>query len=49
MEYDKDNPVDIAVDSSRYSIGVNGSGRTVRRGWVKLHISCESLQHRGNR
>ncbi|MEM3322496.1 MAG: hypothetical protein QXY02_06050 [Conexivisphaerales archaeon] len=28
VKYDKDNPVDIAVDSSRYSIGVNGSGRS---------------------
>ncbi|MEM3321933.1 MAG: hypothetical protein QXO68_03135 [Conexivisphaerales archaeon] len=26
VKYDKDNPVDIAVDS--YSIGVNGSGRS---------------------
>ncbi|MEM3556319.1 MAG: hypothetical protein QW839_00265 [Conexivisphaerales archaeon] len=28
VKYDKDNPVDIAVDSSRYSTGVNGSGRS---------------------
>ncbi|MEM0097651.1 MAG: hypothetical protein QXH39_06430 [Conexivisphaerales archaeon] len=45
MEYDKDNPADIAVDS--YSTLMNGSNR--RRGWVKLHISCESLQRGGNR
>ncbi|MEM3214944.1 MAG: hypothetical protein QXH39_04845 [Conexivisphaerales archaeon] len=47
MEYGNDNPVDIAVDSSRYLTGVNGSDR--RRGWVKLHISCESPQCGGNR
>ncbi|MEM3321567.1 MAG: transposase [Conexivisphaerales archaeon] len=49
VKYDKDNPVDIAVDSSGIKIFNRGEWIrqkwAVRRGWVKLHISCDIANH----
>ncbi|MEM0272732.1 MAG: transposase [Thermoprotei archaeon] len=49
VKYDKDNPVDIAVDSSGIKIFNRGEWirqkLAMRRGWVKLHISCDIANH----
>jgi hypothetical protein len=49
VKYDKDKPVDIAIDST----GIKAFNRgewirqkwAVRRGWVKLHITCDISNH----
>ncbi|MDG7037610.1 MAG: IS5 family transposase [Nitrososphaerota archaeon] len=49
VKYDRDKPVDIAIDST----GIKAFNRgewirqkwAVRRGWVKLHITCDIPNH----
>ena len=50
VKYDKDKPVDIAIDST--GIKAFNRGEWIRqkwiierRGWVKLHISCDIANH----
>ena len=49
VKYDKKHPADIAVDSSGIKIFNRGEWVrqkwAVRRGWVKLHISCDIVNH----
>ncbi len=49
VKYDKDVPVDIAIDSTGIKAFNRGEWMrqkwAVRRGWVKLHITCDISNH----
>ena len=49
VKYDKDEPVDIAIDSTGIKAFNRGEWMrqkwAVRRGWVKLHIACDIDNH----